>query len=235
MTKTVVSMPGTGPVAGAAGPGRPVARAKRLLYFNGFNSAIPEDLSDNQKILGVEGFARREGFLFQPCTINYRFARERSAEIIRQLAEKVPDEGGQVIFSGSSMGGWFARVMQLLLHGHRPGLKAEALAFNPAFDLTLHGHMLVGSQENFVTGEEYEWTPGDSHSLGQLERDVDYDSPLPFYVYVDKGDEVIDWQASAARHAAIARFHAFDGGSHSFEHVREALEDFVAGRAAAPD
>lgn len=235
MTRIGDSMPGTGPVAGAVGPGRPVAQAQRLLYFNGFNSAIPEDWSDNQKILGVEGFARREGFLFLPCTVNYRFARDRSAEIIRQLAEEIPDEGGQVIFSGSSMGGWFARVMQLLLNERRPGLKAEALAFNPVFDLMLHGHMLVGSQENFVTGEKYDWTPADSDGLGRLERAVDYDAPLPFYVYADKGDEVIDWRASAARHDAIARFHAFEGGSHSFEHVREALEDFAAARAAAPD
>ena len=93
--------------------------------------------------------------------------------------------------------------------------------------------MLLGPQVNFVTGERYLWEAADSGRLGDLERAVDYDAALPFYVYVDKGDEVIDWRASAERHSAIARFRAFEGGSHTFEHVREALADFTAARGAA--
>jgi len=124
------------------------------------------------------------------------------------------------------MGGWFARIMQLLMARDQPGVKVEALAFNPAFDLGQHGHMLLGPQVNFVTLEAYEWTEDDSARIRQLEELVDYNAPLPFFVYVDKGDEVIPWQPSAARHAPIARFMAFEGGSHSFEHACEALQDF---------
>ena len=57
---------------------------------------------------------------------------------------------------------------------------------------------------------------------------MDYDAPGPFYVYCDKGDEVIDWESSAARHQGIARFISFEDGYHSFEHFREALRDFDA-------
>lgn len=203
-----------------------------LLYFNGFNSAIPPDWSDNEKILGVENLALRLGLRFVPCTIDYRRASQRSVEILEQVASGVPDDAGTVIFSGSSMGGWFARIMQARMARRRPGLATEALAFNPAFDIALHGHLLVGPQENFVTGERYRWTAEDSARLGALERSVDYDAPLPFFVYVDKGDEVIDWRASAERHSAIARFRPFEGGSHTFEHVPEALEDFAAARSA---
>lgn len=60
---------------------------------------------------------------------------------------------------------------------------------------------------------------------------IDFDAPLPFFVYVDKGDELIDWRLSAARHASIARFLAFEGGSHAFEHAPEALRDFDAAGA----
>jgi len=199
---------------------------KPFFYFNGFNSAIPEDWSDNEKILAVEGYAAARGFRFLPYTVNYRRAREHAAEILRQLAGETVE---QVVFSGSSMGGWFARIMQLLLVRERPDLPVRALAFNPAFDLGLHGHMLLGPQVNFVTLEEYEWTERDSAKLKLLEDSVDYDAALPFYVYVDKGDEVIGWEHSAARHGHIARFRAFEGGSHSFEHSREALRDFDSG------
>jgi predicted esterase YcpF (UPF0227 family) len=206
-----------------------------LLYFNGFNSGIPEDWSDNQKISGVEEFASRQGFRFMPCTVDYRHACRRSAEILAQLDEELPGDDGPVILAGASLGGWFARVLQVMLAQRRPALATEVLAFNPAFDLGLHGHVLLGPQVNTVTQERYEWAPEDSQRLGGLERSVDYDAPLPFFVYVDKGDEVIDWRASASRHAGIARFRAFEGGSHLFEHVREALDDFASARSAPGD
>lgn len=201
-------------------------KLKLLFYFNGFNSAIPEDWSDNEKLVAVEDYAARQGFHFVPYSVNYRRAREHATEILQQLADNPGGEPEQVVFSGSSMGGWFARLMQLLLARDRPGLPVKALAFNPAFDLGLHGHMLLGPQINFVTLEEYEWSEADSARLKGLEDSVDYDAPLPFFVYVDKGDEVIGWEHSAARHARIARFRAFEGGSHTFEHSQEALRDF---------
>ena len=62
--------------------------------------------------------------------------------------------------------------------------------------------------------------------LRSLERGVDYGAALPFFVYVDKLDEVIGWKQSAARHSPISRFVAYEGGCHSFDHFREALADF---------
>jgi len=204
----------------------PGPRVKLLFYFNGFNSAIPEDWSDNEKIVAVEEYAGRRGFRFLPYSINYRTAAAHAAEIL-QLMDAGPGGGPQqVVFTGSSMGGWFARIMQLMLAGARPGLPVAALAFNPAFDLGLHSHVLLGPQVNHVTLEEYAWTEQDSAGLQRLEAAVDYDAPLPFFVYVDKGDEVIGWEHSAARHRSIARFLAFEGGSHSFEHAAVALQDF---------
>ena len=205
---------------------------KLLFYFNGFNSAIPEDWSDNDKIVAVEDYAARRGFQFRPHSVNYRLATGHAAEILQELVAWSAGEPGQVVFSGSSMGGWFARIMQLLLARERPELRSRALAFNPAFDLALHGHMLLGPQVNHVTFEEYEWTASDSEKLKRLEDSVDYDAPLPFFVYVDKGDEVIGWEHSAVRHSRVARFLAFEGGSHSFEHVALALEDFDCAEGA---
>jgi predicted esterase YcpF (UPF0227 family) len=214
-----------------------------LFYFNGFNSAIPADWSDNEKIVAVADYARRRGFHFVPRSVNYRRAAEESAAILRELGVSLrsgspaPEpsgregaDNGHIIFAGSSMGGWFARIMQLMLAQARPKAAVEVLAFNPAFDLRLHGDVLLGPQVNHVTLEEYEWTEADGERLAGLERAVNYDAPLPFYVYVDKGDEVIGWHYSAARHGPIARFVAFEGGSHTFEHAPEALQDFDACR-----
>lgn len=202
-----------------------------LFYFNGFNSAIPADWSDNDKIVAVERYAVRHGFRFVPTTVDYRRAAQQANEILQRLCGDWPATAGPgdcVVFAGSSMGGWFARILQLRLAEERPRWPIEALAFNPAFDLQQHGHMLVGPQVNFVTMESYDWTEQDSAALGRLEAAVDFDAHWPYFVYVDQGDEVIAWELSAARLAPIAHFRAFAGGSHHFEHAEAALADFHA-------
>ncbi len=196
--------------------------AGRFYYFNGFNSAIPEDWSKNPKIAGVAEYALGRDYEFLPTTIDFR----RAGEHCRDIVESVSDTEARVVFCGSSMGGWFARIAQLRLAAERPALRIDAVAFNPAFSLHRHGDLLVGPQENFVTGETYEWTAADSDRLVGLEESVDYDAPLPYFVYVDRGDEVIAWEHSAERHAGMTRFRVFDGGCHSFDHYREALQDF---------
>jgi predicted esterase YcpF (UPF0227 family) len=200
---------------------------KQLFYFNGFNSAILQDWSGSPKIVAVADYASRAGYAFRPVSINFRRAAAHRDEIL----ETVHPGAEQVVFCGSSMGGWFARLMQLSLLAGRPELTCAAVAFNPAFDLGKHGEMLLGPQVNFVTGEAYEWTVENSGHLASLEQSVDYDAPPPFFVYVDKGDEVISWEASARWHSTIARFRAFEGGCHSFDHATEALADFDSAHA----
>jgi predicted esterase YcpF (UPF0227 family) len=201
--------------------------ANLLFYFNGFNSAILEDWSGSSKIVAVADYALSAAYDFRPVSINFRRAAAHRDEIL----EEVPSGVEQVVFCGSSMGGWFARIMQLSLLGERPELTCEAVAFNPAFDLGQHGGMLVGPQVNHVTGEAYEWTVENSGQLASLEQSVDFDAPIPFFVYVDKGDELIDWQASERRHSPVSRFLAFEGGCHSFDHAIEALADFNSAHA----
>jgi len=221
--------------AGERSPERAPSCSRLLFYFNGFNSAIPADWSDNAKIVAVERYAACHGYDFHPTTINYRYAERQAGEIVQQLCSswpRSPDPPVQVVFAGSSMGGWFARILQLRLAARRPDWPIVALAFNPAFDLARHGHLLVGPQVNFVTGEAYDWTAQDSSALGELEFSVDFDAPWPYFVYVDRDDEVIDWKMSAERLGPIAHFRAFEGGSHHFDHAGEALADFHA--AACP-
>ena len=195
---------------------------KLFFYFNGFNSAILDDFSNNPKIVAAADYAINKGFRFIPVSIDYRHACSHREEILEQM----DDKAREIIFCGSSMGGWFARIMQLSLAHRRQGLKLTAIAFNPAYDVSLHQHLLLGPQQNHVTLEEYDWTRTNNQALVALEEQIDYDADLPFYVYCDKGDEIISWAESAARHSGISRFLAFEGGCHSFDHFNEALMDF---------
>jgi predicted esterase YcpF (UPF0227 family) len=193
-----------------------------FFYFNGFNSAIPDDYSDNPKIVAVAEYAESRGYRFAPVSICFRRAREHAAEVLATAGEA----NEVAVFCGSSMGGWFARIVQLLLADARPEIKTAAIAFNPAYDLSMYGHLLLGKQHNHVTHEDYLWTVDHSNQLRALETAVRYSAARPFFVYLDKGDEVIGWERSAARHAPISRLVTFEGGCHSFDHYHEALADF---------
>ena len=70
-------------------------------------------------------------------------------------------------------------------------LPIAAVVFNPAFNLAEFGHLLEGPQVNYVTHQAFEWTPKHSARLVELESAVDYRGELPFWVYVDRDDEVI--------------------------------------------
>lgn len=203
----------------------PPVDAQPLFYFHGFNSAIPQDISTSPKISAVGEFCRRTGRDFRPLNIDFRRAGRHSREILGMVDADVE----RVIFCGASMGGWFARIMQLLLAAERPDLRIEAVVFNPAFNLAEFSHYLEGRQVNHVTGEEYDFTREHSEKLIRLEQSVDYQADLPFWVYVDRNDETINAEWSERWHANISRFHAFAGGCHSFDHVRESLEDFESG------
>lgn len=208
----------------------PPAEMRPLYYYHGFNSAIPDDISSSPKISAVADFCRATGRDFLPQNIDYRYADRHSEELL----DSIPQDIESVLFCGASMGGWFARIMQLLLAGRRPGLCVEAVVFNPAFNLAEFSHYLVGHQFNYVTGAEHEFTAEHGAMLVALERSVDYGADLPFWVYADQDDEVINAQLSRRWHSGYSRFLAFPGGCHSFEHAREALENYQPGCWKAP-
>ena len=203
----------------------PPAESRPLYYFHGFASAIPADISTSPKISAVAEFCRATGRDFRPQNVDYREAGRRCREVLGTVEE----HAAEVVFCGASMGGWFARILQLKLLGRRPRADVRAVVFNPAFDLARFSHYLEGAQENYVTGDHFEFTAAHGTALVRLEESVDYRARAPFFVYVDRDDETIDAQWSRAFHEPFARFMLFEGGCHSFDHAREALEDFEPG------
>lgn len=203
----------------------PRAERQPLYYTHGFASAIPADWSESPKISAVAAFCRATGRDFRPQNVDFREAERRCREILDTIAADVE----RVTFCGASMGGWFSRILQLKLLQRRPGLPVDAVVFNPAFNLAEFSHYLEGSQLNYVTGEPFDFTPDHGRALVRLEASVDYRGDAPFRVYVDRDDETISAEWSERFHAGFARFRAFPGGCHGFDHAREALEDYEPG------
>ena len=61
---------------------------KLFFYFNGFNSAILDDFSNNPKIVAAADYAINKGFRFIPVSIDYRHACSHREEILEQMDDK---------------------------------------------------------------------------------------------------------------------------------------------------
>ena len=217
--------------ANATGAGTEEGR-RLFFYFNGFNSGILDDFSGSAKIVAAHDFAVGQGYGFVPVSTCYREVEEVYESVLARIDGSVPE----VVFCGSSMGGWFARVLQLTARQRWPGLSAACIAWNPAYNLAELAEVLLGPQQNFVTGERYEWTREHGEAMVRLERASGYPAAPPqdrsWYVYVDEDDEVIPLDGSREWHGERAIFTVFNGGCHSFDHAPESLEHFRVERAS---
>lgn len=194
----------------------------KFYYFHGFNSAIPREWynqAKDSKLRTLSKWCRKNGYTFQPENIDYK----KPAFHIRDLLYRMKDEELTIV-SGCSLGGWFARIMQLKLVEQNPEKNVMALAFNPSVN---PGESLLkarGWLENYKTKEQYAWTHIDCEELTDLQESVDYEETgEKFFVFLDSGDEQICPVYSSTYYAKFTPVTTFEGGSHSFEHTKEAL------------
>jgi len=175
-----------------------------FIYLHGFNSDR-NPTSDKLNELGKLG---------DVITLSYNsFAPY--VEILENLEEKVKKEirdrpAGEVALVGTSLGAYWAGTLSGIY-----GI--PAILLNPAIRpaKTLQKHVGV-TLKNFVSGEE-----------NTLSEDVPKSYPeLPkkgvLMIMVEEGDEVLDpyeTQEFFADYGPIM----FEGGSHRFEHMPEAL------------
>jgi len=136
------------------------------------------------------------------------------SEVIRSaLAERLP--GSHLVLLGSSMGGFYAQYL-----AHRFPVE-HVVMINPAL---LPWELLpkhVGPQQT-ATGERYVLTLETAEACRRYAVPDPCDGP-PTTLLIDKGDEVIDYRIAVEIYRRCGRIQLFEGGSHAFEHMDEAL------------
>jgi hypothetical protein len=180
------------------------------IYLHGFNSAYG---SDSQKVVDLSTIGEVSGITYDTF--------DTFSNIFKYIVSQVPDSS-DVVFVGTSLGGFWAAQM-----GHYFGV--PSIIINPCTDPFTMLRKYVGMpQVNYQTGEEQVLT----------DRDVDtyYTAPLKSckktfgvlpLVLLDMGDVVI---ASRETVVTLEGFptNTWEGGSHRFEHMKEALEHIAA-------
>ena len=116
---------------------------------------------------------------------------------------------------GSSMGGFYAQYLA------RQFSVRHVYMINPALKPWALLPDFLGPQKNEATGEEYELRREDAEATRDYAIDPVCDG-IPTTLFLDKGDQVIDYRIAETLYRPCGRLQLFDGGSHLFEHMDQA-------------
>ncbi len=177
-----------------------------FIYIHGFNS---KGDPDSPKIKELEK-------LGEVLTVDYdSFGRHDAIEAhlsdeIKRISTSRKEKF--TVLAGTSLGGYWASVI-----GNRFGI--PAILINPAFQPRKSLKKHIGIElKNFKDGE-----------ASTLAEDVpatyrDAPDAGKFLILLDKGDDIFDYRKTEAwfpKNPVVT----FEGGSHPFEHMREALPE----------
>lgn len=176
-----------------------------LIYIHGFNSSPASTKADLLK-KKLEALGR--GAEFAAPALPHSPAQ--AAAMLDALAVRNP--GAALV--GSSLGGYYATYL-----AEKHGLKAVLL--NPAvrpYEL-LKDHL--GPQQNFHTGERYEFTARHVEELRALE--VTVITQERYLLIAATGDEVLDYRAAVERYRGCRRI-VIQGSDHSLGDFADYLD-----------
>jgi len=127
------------------------------------------------------------------------------------------DQGIRVVFMGSSMGGFASDYLSM-----KTG--SPAIMINPVLRPSELLTRFVGINANAETGEPYAWQLPDCEQYHAYEAELRQSNRSRILlVLLDDGDQLLDAQITSKHYQVMAEVISFAGGSHAFEHMREAL------------
>lgn len=191
-----------------------------IIYLHGFNSAS-WDLNGNlliskQKLAVLQDFCTQNGVLFFSPNVDYRDFSSLVEDCLFEWNQLL-DQDYRVLFMGSSMGGFASEYLAMKTGG-------KALMINPAISPTALLPQFIGVEANYETGQPYSWDQ--NHCLQYRQYEVELavcNQAVERTILLDMADELIDSNQTIAEYRNKADIVSFAGGSHSFEHMAEAL------------
>jgi len=120
---------------------------------------------------------------------------------------------------GSSMGGFTSEYLAI-----KTGSKA--IMINPVIVASELLSQFIGVTENYETGQPYQWNQNDCNQYVKYEKEIENSSQsIDRTILLDMADELIDSENTVLvyKDKANANVVTYDDGSHSFEHIKQAL------------
>jgi len=127
------------------------------------------------------------------------------------------DKSYNVFFMGSSMGGFASEYLAI-----KTGCKAVMI--NPAIKPSELLPQFIGVSENLETAQAYEWQQANCEQFKRYEKELESSTQIiDRTLLLDMDDELIDSEKTLALYKEKANVVTYAGGSHSFEHIKQAL------------
>jgi hypothetical protein len=176
-----------------------------ILYIHGLNSS-PASLKASLLRRAMEQLGLHE-------QLRVPALHHHPRQAIAQL-ETLVAELGRPLLVGSSLGGYYATYL-----AQRHGL--PALLINPAVHPHLRFDGYLGPQKNFYSDETWDLTTDHITALAELAV-ADLQQPARYQVWLQTGDETLDYRDAQAYYRACAlRIQA--GGDHGFQGFADRL------------
>lgn len=191
-----------------------------IIYLHGFNSASLNInghlLTNKEKLLIMQEFCTQHEIEFYAPNVDYRDFQNLIEDILFEWNQYL-DRGYKVTFMGSSMGGFASEYLAMKTGCH-------AIMINPAIKPNELLKQFIGVTKNFETNLPYHWETHHCAQYIKYEQELaDNHKAMDRTILLDKADELIEPAATLIKYQAVANVIIFEGGSHSFEHMREAV------------
>ena len=162
---------------------------KAIIYLHGFNSASL-DLDGNllinkEKLLVMQTFCEQKDVLFYTPNVDYRDFEGLVEDMLFEWNQYL-DQSYDVIFMGSSMGGFTSEYLAM-----KTGCKV--IMINPAITPSELLPQFIGVTENYETGQPYHWNQShcDQYRLYEAELEST-NQTIDRTILLDMADELID-------------------------------------------
>ena len=193
---------------------------KAIIYLHGFNSASLDLrhklLTSKEKLLVMQQYCLQKNIQFYTPNIDYRDFQGIVEDMMFQWNQYL-DQSYDVIFMGSSMGGFACEYLAM-----KTG--CQAIMINPAITPSELLPQFIGVDENSETGQAYSWDQNDCDQYLQYEQEISSSmQSISRTILLDMADELIAADMTVLKYKDKANVVSYDGGSHSFEHIKQAL------------
>ncbi|MCU7853378.1 MAG: hypothetical protein KZQ80_14340 [Candidatus Thiodiazotropha sp. (ex Monitilora ramsayi)] len=180
-----------------------------IVYLHGLNSAGTS---------GKAAVLRRQ--LAPIEVVSPTYPAQSAAEAVKILSSELGpllQHNEPRILVGSSMGGFYGAWLARRVKAH------HLVMINPALKPWALLQQVEGWQYNEAKDEHYYLSP-EMVAATQAYETLPTEVGVPVTLLLDKGDELIDYREAEESYRGQADIRLFEGGSHTFEHMDEAVE-----------
>lgn len=175
---------------------------KYVVYFHGFASS-PN--SSKVKELGKK---------YQVFAPNVPYSTDGIQKLENEISnwmENTVKPGDQIVFVGTSLGGYWASVMAYKFDG-------IAVVFNPSVDPSKDLQKFIGKNTNYLTGEEFDLTAADVNSFCCLTKNA---KSATYLAVISDKDSVVSPTRAAEFYNNVV---TLDSDDHRFENTELMLQ-----------